>query len=90
MATLPELARAAGLDPVLCPHCGRRVQTLDAVDLMFSAILHKIRGGETVSIRQFGSFCLVHRVGRGLGAAAGSYPVIRFTAAAHAKAVIRG
>lgn len=89
MAALPELARAAGLDPMLCPHCGRRVATLDAVDLLFRRILERVRRGETVTIRRFGSFRAVRRHGRGLGEDAGEYTVIRFRAAASAKEVVR-
>lgn len=90
MAALPELARTVGLDPLLCPHCGRRVQTIDAVDLLFRVILDKVRKGETVTIRRFGTFRAARRVGRGLGKDAGDYLVIRFRAAPRAKEVIRG
>lgn len=90
MAALPELTRAVGLDPMLCPHCERRVQTTDAIDLLFRTILVKLRKGETVSIRRFGSFRAVRRIGRGVGKDVGEYTVIRFRAAGKAKEVIRG
>lgn len=90
MAALPELAREAGLDPLRCPHCGRRTHTIDAVDLLFETILHRIRRGETVHIRGFGSFRTAHRVGRGLAKDVGSYVAIRFVAAAKAKDYVRG
>lgn len=90
MAALPELTREAGLDPVLCPHCGRRVQTIDAVDLLFRLVLGRIRKGETVSIRRFGSFRAVKRTGRGIAKDHGDYLVIRFRATRQAKEVLRG
>lgn len=90
MAALPELARAVGLDPVLCPHCGRRVHTLDAIDLLFRTILERVRKGEAVTIRRFGTFRAARRVGRGIGKDVGDYVVIRFRASPRAKEVIRG
>jgi len=89
MAALPEVAREAGLDPMLCPFCLRRVQTTDAVDLLFQSILQRIRRGETVHIRGFGSFRTMRRAGRGLAKEAGDYTVIRFIAAPKAKRIVR-
>lgn len=90
MASLPELAREVGLDPLVCPHCARRVSTTEALDLLFETVLDRVRRGEVVHIRHFGSFRAVTRSARGLAKDAGDYQVIRFNAAGRAKRVIRG
>lgn len=85
MSVLPEVAREAGLDPVVCPWCGRKVSTLEALDLFFQLILRRIRRGETVKIRDFGQFRAYLRKARGVTKTAGPKVVARFTPAAAAK-----
>ena len=85
MSALPEIAREAGLNPVICPYCGRKVSTLAALDLFFRSILRRILRGETVRIRNFGQFRAYLRKARGVTKTAGPKVVAKFTPAAATK-----
>ncbi len=57
MAGIVEVAKAAGLNPVKCPHCGHNIRTGSVVfTRLFRAILERVRSGEVVNIVGFGFF----------------------------------
>lgn len=57
MAGIVEVAKAAGLNPVKCPHCGRNIRTGAGVFVrLFRAILEHVRSGEEVRVIGFGFF----------------------------------
>jgi nucleoid DNA-binding protein len=56
MAKLKTIAREAGLNPLTCPMCGRRVRTDSAIRLLFTRLLQYVLNGEAVTIRGFGRF----------------------------------
>ena len=57
MAGIADIASTAGLDPVSCPHCGRRIRTGAKVfENLFRAILRHVREGGDVQVRGFGIF----------------------------------
>lgn len=56
MATLPDIAREVGLDPLVCGACGQQVRTTRVLRDLFDLILARLRAGETVKVRGFGTF----------------------------------
>ena len=54
--TLEQLAADAGLHPVACPHCGKKVSALQLFDDLFWAIAEAIKAGGFVSVHNWGSF----------------------------------
>ena len=56
MATFRRVAKEAGLNPVVCSHCGRKVKTDALIDNLWAKVLERLKGGESVSIKNFGSF----------------------------------
>jgi nucleoid DNA-binding protein len=56
MSTIQKAARHAGVDQVICPHCGSKFSTIDTIKLFFNGVLEMLRRGERVSIPGFGSF----------------------------------
>jgi nucleoid DNA-binding protein len=64
MPGLTDVAREAGAHPIRCPHCGTHFKIHKVLEMMFIAILKMVRGGEKVSVRNFGTFSLRHLPGR--------------------------
>lgn len=85
MSALPEIAREAGLDPLVCPYCHRKVGVIEAVDLLFRVILERVKRGEAVQIRGFGTFKRRWHIPRGITKAAGGRHVLTFNAVQTAK-----
>ena len=56
MATFRRIAKEAGLNPVICPHCGRKVKTDALIDNLWAKVVERLKDGESVSIKNFGSF----------------------------------
>jgi nucleoid DNA-binding protein len=56
MAGATHVAREAGLNPLRCPECGLRLDTLEAVREFFRVIIRRVRNGEKVHIKGFGVF----------------------------------
>ena len=56
MATFRGIAKDAGLNPVICTHCGRKVKTDALIDNLWAKVMERLKGGEAVSIKRFGSF----------------------------------
>ena len=77
MATLPEIAQATGLDPLVCGTCGSKLRTAPLLKLLFATILALLRDGRTVKIRGFGSFRPATHIARGF-ATGGPSKVVRF------------
>ncbi len=56
MATFKEVAREAGLNPMLCPHCGRHFSTNNVIKELFRRVLAYIVAGHEVRISHLGTF----------------------------------
>ena len=57
MAGIADVAKTAGLHPLTCPHCGRRIGTgIRVFESLFRAILQHVKRGEEVRVRGFGTF----------------------------------
>ncbi len=80
-----ELTREVGLDPVLCPHCGRKISTRAALALLFRAIVEELQGGRQVRIPRFGIFKTRIFKARGITKKAGDRIVIGFETSAPIK-----
>lgn len=75
---LSELARDSGLNPMVCPHCGRKVHTLPALLLLFRQIVKRLAAGEVVRVKGFGTFkTRVHKA-KGVTKEAGDRRFVRF------------
>ena len=86
--TFGELKREAGLDPVLCPHCGRKVSTKEAVGLLFRAIVEQLRAGHEVRIPGFGTFKTRIFKARGITKASGDRTIAGFEASKPVKRIL--
>ena len=86
--TFGDLTREAGLDPVLCPHCGRKVSTRSALGLLFRAIVEQLRKGHTVRVPGFGTFKTRLFKARGITKAAGDRLVAGFEASKPVKKIL--
>ena len=84
------VAREAGLHPLVCPHCGKKVRTIKAIDLMFRVIVNRLRLGDVVKIRFFGSFERRLHKARGITKAAGDRYYIGFDPVPNAKKAVNG
>ena len=80
-----ELTREVGLDPVLCPHCGRKISTKGALILLFRAIVEELQAGRSVRIPHFGMFKTRLFKARGITKKAGDRIVAGFEASAPVK-----
>lgn len=56
MAGLKDIAKAAGADPIRCPHCGQHFRIVEVLEMLFLCIMQRVRDGEKVTIRNFGVF----------------------------------
>lgn len=56
MATFRRMAKEAGLNPVICTHCGRKVRTDALISNLWAKITERLKAGETVYMKGFGSF----------------------------------
>lgn len=65
MATLPDIAREVGLDPLVCGTCGQQIRTTRILRDLFNLILARLRAGEPVKIRGFGTFRPALHIPRG-------------------------
>lgn len=75
---LSKLARDSGLNPMVCPHCGRKVRTLSALLLLFRQIVKRLASGEVVRVKGFGTFKTKLRKARGVTKDAGDRMVVHF------------
>lgn len=75
---LSQLARDSGLNPMVCPHCGRKIRTLPALLLMFRQIVKRLAHGEIVKVKSFGTFKTKLRKARGVTKYAGDRMVVHF------------
>lgn len=66
MAGMSEVAREAGLNPVEDPNSGKKIWTSDVLDRFFELVVQKCAEGETVRIKNFGSFSMKTFPGRTL------------------------
>ena len=57
---LVKIAAEAGASPIKCPHCRRKINNDKALWRFFELILERIRSGEEVVIKNFGSFRPLH------------------------------
>lgn len=64
MPGLTDVAKEAGAHPIRCPHCGAHFKIHKVLEMLFTAIQKMVRDGETVSIRNFGTFRLRTVFGR--------------------------
>lgn len=78
--TFGDLTREAGLDPILCPHCGRKVKTRQAILLLFAGIVERLRKKHSVMIPGFGAFKTRIFKARGITKTAGDRVVVGFEA----------
>jgi nucleoid DNA-binding protein len=58
MAGLLQVAKAAGANPIRCPHCGQQFTITKVLEMIFICIMQEVREGGKVSIRNFGTFSL--------------------------------
>lgn len=56
MSGLMDAAAEAGLAPVACRECGAKVATNDAFQRLFQIIMDRLKTGETVQVKGFGTF----------------------------------
>lgn len=56
MSGFMDAASEAGLAPVACRECGAKVATQDAFKRLFHVIMDRLKAGETVQIKGFGTF----------------------------------
>lgn len=56
MSSIDKAAKEAGVDQVVCPHCGSKFPTKDAIKLFFKGILGVLNTGDRVNIPGFGIF----------------------------------
>ena len=75
---LSELAKDSGLNPMMCPHCGRKVRVLSALTLLFRQIVRRLASGEIVRIKAFGTFKTKMHKARGITKEAGDRLVVGF------------
>lgn len=66
MPGLNEIAKEAGLNPVEDPETGRKINTSDVLDEFFKKVLEHCAAGETVRIKNFGTFRMRTYKGRTL------------------------
>jgi len=62
---IKQLAKKIGLSPIVCS-CGRRIHIMDALLDFFNLIIEECRSGETVRIKNFGTFAAKEYKGRKL------------------------
>lgn len=86
--TFGDLKREAGLDPVLCPHCGRKVSTRSAILFLFAGIVERLRKKHDVRIPGFGTFKTRVFKARGITKAAGDRIVVGFEASKPVKKIL--
>lgn len=86
--TFGDLTREVGLDPVLCPYCGRKVSTRNALVLLFRAIVGQLRKGQSVYIPTFGTFKTRIFKARGITKKAGDRIVAGFEASKPIKKIL--
>lgn len=56
MAGLTDVAKEAGLDPIVCEHCGNRIRTSNVLRRLFEGILKRVKAGEHIQVMGFGTF----------------------------------
>lgn len=56
MSTIQKAAAEAGVDQVICPHCGSKFSTTETIKRFFAGVLEVVRRGERVSVPGFGIF----------------------------------
>ena len=56
MSGMNEVAKESGVNPVECSHCGRKTYTDRVLSRFFQVILDRVAKGETVHIKNFGTF----------------------------------
>jgi len=64
MSTIVKAAKEAGVDQVICPHCGSKFSTAETIRRFFTSILELLRRGERVSVPDFGIFKAIIWKGR--------------------------
>jgi nucleoid DNA-binding protein len=64
MSTIQKAAKEAGVDQVICPHCGAKFSTAETIKRFFKGVLELIRRGERVTIPDFGNFKAIIWKGR--------------------------
>jgi len=62
---IKQLAKKIGLSPIVCS-CGRRIHIMDALMAFFELIVKECREGNTVRIKNFGTFAAKEYKGRKL------------------------
>lgn len=66
MAGLADIAKEAGLNPVVDPNTGKKIWTNEVLERFFELILERVASGERVHIKNFGSFSMKLYRGRTL------------------------
>jgi len=62
MAGVGEVAKEAGLNPVRCPHCGKKFGTTRVIARFFRLVANYCQHGERVILKDFGTFfCKTHK-----------------------------
>lgn len=56
MSNIQKVAKEAGVDNVMCPHCGSKFPTKELIDKFFKGVLELLRRGDRVNIGGFGAF----------------------------------
>lgn len=56
MSNIQRAAKEAGVDQVMCPHCGAKFSTKELLEKFFIGVLELLRRGERVRIAGFGFF----------------------------------
>lgn len=64
MSTIQKAAKYAGVDQVVCPHCGSKFSTIETIKLFFKGVLEMLRRGERVQAPGFGTFSAKLLAGR--------------------------
>ncbi len=88
MSGLREIAREVGLDPIVCTQCGRKIRTLNALNLLFRRVLERLKTGQTVNIHKFGAFKTRLHKARGLAKDSGDRWVVGFHLVPSAKRLL--
>lgn len=87
---LSDLAKDAGLHPLVCPHCGRKFSAFSAVELLFKELVRRLAAHGEVKIRLLGTFRVKVHKARGITKAAGDRKYVTFETTPRVKRLING
>ena len=93
MSSAQDIAKQAGLNPVICGECSNKIKTKDPIEAFFQILLDEVREGKRVIIPGLGTFSTRLMKGRtvespalpGGKATFGDQIILRFRPAEHAR-----